>query len=345
MKMSKNQMVMAVIGGVTLVAAAAIGYLAFDAYSAKGAAAEECEGCASTIQRLLRADVSPDKESELEYKKNCDALSGWSEAALASASAGDRAISSDVNEAAFKQRLVDEARGLSDLKGGVGGKIVKPDFTFGFPEFVTGDKLPEKARLPQLQRQWGDIKTLVEILQACGVEEVVAIGSATPTAKVNPEEDKKKSRKNKKKKGKSADGDKPAFTVEKYAVDFRARPSALVKTVNALATSVRFVVVESMSFAREGDMISAALVEDDKKQNAPQRGRGRGRGRRSQAEQFAEAAAEDAAKKSDESGVVSDPAKESPFLVKMVVATYDFGSSAKAAPKSENGDGTKEDEE
>ncbi len=341
MNISKNQMTMSVIGGVALVAAVALGYLAFSAYSAKSEAMDETEAAASSIQRLLRADVSPDKESELAYKKNTDALYGWSEAALASASAGDRAIVADVNEAAFKQRLVDEARALSELSGGVDGKIVKPDFTFGFPDYVTGDKLPEKERLPQLQRQWGDIKTIVETLQSCGVEEVVAIGASVAAAKPAQEEDSKQNHKKKKRK-KNVEAEKPTYTVEKYSVDFRAKPAALVKAVNALATSVRFVVVESMSFAREGDMIAAALVEDPKATEAQKPTRRRGR-RRAQEEKIAETEEnpDDQAKKS---GVVNDPEKEAPFLVKMVVSTYDFGSAAKAA-EAESADGEQAKEE
>ncbi len=341
MNISKNQMTMSVIGGVTLVAAVALGYLAFSAYSAKSEAMDETEAAASSIQRLLRADVSPDKESELAYKSNTDALSGWSEAALASASAGDRAIEADVNEAAFKQRLVDEARELSELKGGVDGKIVKPDFTFGFPDYVTGDKLPEKERLPQLQRQWGDIKTIVETLQLCGIEEVVAIGATAVVAKPAKEEDSKQNRKKRKKKGK-VEEEKPTYTVEKYSVDFRAKPAALVKAVNALATSMRFVVVESMSFVREGDMIAAALVEDPKatETQKPTKRRGKRRGQEAKLEE-----AEDSEDQTKKSGVVNDPEKEAPFLVKMVVATYDFGSAAKTVEAESAADEKAKEEE
>lgn len=347
MKMSKNQIVMASIGGVALVAAAAVGYLAFDAYSAKGEAQEECEGASSAIQRMLRADVSPDKDSELAYRKNRDTLSGWSEAALAAASAGDRAISSDVNEAAFKQRLVDEARALSELEGGANGKIVKPDFTFGFPDFVTGDKLPAKDRLPQLQRQWGDIKTLVETLQSCGVEEVVAISAAAPLAKPKVEEDDRQAKKNRKKKKQSAEEEKPMYTVETYSVDFRAKPAALVKAVNALATSVRFVVVDSMSFAREGDMIAAAIADDPKASAGQQQhSTRRVRRRRGQSEPDEAAETESAEEQAKKSGTVADPAKESPFLVKMSVSTYDFGSAEKAAaPAADDGDSEKKEDE
>ena len=89
MSMSKNQIVMAAIGG-------------------KGEAVEERDGAAETVKRLLRAEVSPDKESELAYKKNADTLAGWTEAALATAAAGDRAVRDDLNPAAFKKKIVDE---------------------------------------------------------------------------------------------------------------------------------------------------------------------------------------------------------------------------------------------
>ena len=89
MSMSKNQIVMAAIGGVTLVAAAALGYLAFDAYSSKSEATEARDGAAETVKRLLRAEVSPDKESELAYKKNADTLK---QATISVAEQNERAI-------------------------------------------------------------------------------------------------------------------------------------------------------------------------------------------------------------------------------------------------------------
>ncbi len=344
MSMSKNQIVMASIGGVAVVASLALGYLAFDAYSLKGEAVEESEGSASTIQRLIRGEVSPDKESELAYKKNADALAGWTEAAIATASVGDRAVKSDVNAAAFKQRLVDEARALSELPGAVDGKIVKPDFTFGFPDFVTGDKLPEAERLPLLQRQWGDIRLLVEKLQACGVAEIVSIGSAIPAASAQKsEEDEDRPRRNKKRAKKGADEEaKPAYTVQQYSVDFRAKPAALVKVVNSLATSDRFIVVDSLSFAREVDMIGAALGEGEKSESAqPQQGRRRRRGRRAAEEEVQQEEQAETAK----DGIVNDPARESPFLAKMVVSTYDFGSAEKPVAAESATEEKKEGEE
>lgn len=184
MNISRNQAVLSGIGGVTLVVGAVLGYLVFDAYSSRAESAETLEGAESSVRRLLRAEISPDGASVVALKKNRDAVAGWTEAALSTASAGDQVVRADVNEAAFKQKLVDEARELAQLPGGVEGKLVKADFAFGFPDFVTGDKLPEKERLPQLQRQWGDIRFIVEQLAGCGVVEVVRVEplSSAPAA-------------------------------------------------------------------------------------------------------------------------------------------------------------------
>ena len=330
MNLSKNQIVMLAIGGVALVAAAALGYLAFSAYSAKSEAAQAAESDSSAVQALYRAEISPDAASVAAINKNRDALAGWTEAALSTASAGDRSIATDVNEAAFKQKLVDEARTLSGLPGGVDGKIMKDVTAFGFPDFVTGDKLPDKAMLPRLQRLWGDVSILVKTLSDCGVVEVVRIepGAANQQAQATAEP--KDTKKAKKRKKKDAEEEKPVYTEEKYVIDFRAKPAALVKVVNALATSERFAVLEALDFAREGDMIGKALGEGDKKGAGEQQTSRPRRRRREQAEFGADATAPDAAAESDK-GVVNDPAKEEPFLVRATIATYDFGSGAKAS--------------
>jgi hypothetical protein len=314
-----------------------LGYLAFDAFSSKAEAVDAGDGAKESVRRLLRADVSPDKESELAYKKNSDTLAGWIEAALATAAAGDRAVKADIDRSAFKKAVVEEARALSELEGGVDGKIVKPGFTFGLPDLVTGDKVPDAEQLPHLQRLWGDIRLVFEQLQLCGVVEVVRIepaGNAASSGAQAQAEEKPKAKKGRGKK--EAEAEKPAYTVEQYEVDFRAKPAALVKAIGAFATSTRFIVVDSMSFAREGDMIAAALGEGDKNQGA-QSQPGKRRPRRGAAVEEAEKPSEET---EDKKGLVNDPAKEAPFLVKMTLSTYDFGSAVnKPAAEGEAAEG------
>jgi hypothetical protein len=210
MNLSKNQIVMLAIGGVALVAAAALGYLAFSAYSAKSEAAESAESNSSAVQALYRAAISPDAASVAAINKNRDALAGWTEAALSTASAGDRSIASDVNEAAFKQKLVDEARTLSGLPGGVDGKIMKDVSAFGFPDLVTGDKLPDKAMLPRLQRLWGDVCILVKTLSDCGVIEVVRIEPSEVKQSQDAEQQKDTRSNRRQRKRRDAEEEKPA---------------------------------------------------------------------------------------------------------------------------------------
>ncbi len=327
MNMSRYQITMLATGGAALVVSAALGVLAFSAYSAKSEAAEAAEGDSAAVRSLLGSAISPDAASVAAINKNRDALAGWTEAAISTASAGDRKIDADVNEAALKQKLVDEARTMAALPGGVDGRIMKDVSAFGFPEFVTGDKLPEKDQLPRLQRLWGDVCTLVETLSDCGVVEIVRIAPAV-AKQPDPAAEAKESRGSRNRRRKDAAEEKPAYTEEKYSIEFRAKPAALVKVVNALATSQRFVVLDSIDFAREGDMIGKALGEGEKrgadeKQSAKPRRR-----RRSEAEQeFGEAAAAEDA----DNGIVNDPAKEAPFLVKATVSTYDFGFAAQAS--------------
>ena len=333
MNLSKNQIIMLAIGGVALVAAIALGYFALSAYSTKSEAAEAAESNASAVRSLYGAAISPDSSSVAAVNKNRDALSGWTEAALSTAAVGDWLIATNVNEAAFKQKLVDEARTLSGLPGGVNGKIMKDVSAFGFPDYVTGDKLPDKAMLPRLQRQWGDVCILVKTLSDCGVMEVVRIEPAEAKPQDQATAEPKDTKKSKKRRKKDVEEEKPAYTEEKYTIDFRARPAALVKVVNALATSERFVVLESLDFTREGDMIGKALGEGDKRGADAEQQSSRPRRRRRGAEQAefgADAAATDAAAEADK-GVVNDPDKEEPFLVKAVVLTYDFGSAAQAS--------------
>ena len=354
MNLSKNQIVMLAIGGVALVASAVLGYLAFSAYSAKSEAADAFESDSAAVRALLGAAISPDTASIAAVKKNSDALEGWTEAALSMASAGDRAVEADVNEAAFKQKLVDEARALSSLPGGVEGKIVKPDFAFGFPDFVTGDKIPEKEKLPQLQRQWADIRTIVESLAGCGIVEIARIEPILAKQPQAGEQQKDAKPNRRQRKRRDAEEEKPAYTEEKYAIDFRAKPAALVKAVNALATSQRFFVVETLDFAREGDMIGKALGEGDKRGAGAEQQSSRPQRRRrgaAEAEFGADAAKQDGAADADK-GIVNDPAKEDPFLVRASIATYEFGSAAMAAageaepaPEADGNKAVKEGEE
>lgn len=328
--MNKSKIILASVGGATLVVSLVLAYLIWSAFSDKSEKAADLENAVSTADRLSRLPVYPGPEGIKAYNENAETYSTWREDALKVASAGDMRFE-PTTPPAFKAFLVDDARRLSALPGAVDGRLVKPDFPFGFKDYITGGVLPAQADLARLQREWFDVSTVVETLAASGVAEVEDVVLAVQ-APVQEEAPSNKKGKKAKKQTKAEDTEGlPAVTA--FTVVFRTRPSGLVAAVNAMITSSRFIVVDDFSFVREKDDIAEALGGDGKKQQeAPARGHRRRRGRQAE---------EDAAQKpeEDKGGVVTDPATASLLKVTMKFSVYDFrsleGDAANAADAAE----------
>lgn len=318
MKLSKNQIILIALGGGTAVAVLALGYLLFGAYSAGTEAADEFEGTVSSVRQLVSGKIAPTSASLREIASNETAMVEWREAMLAALAEGDVTVNADTDEATFKQQMVDEARVLAKLPGGRAGALVANDFAFGFKEYIGGGDLPAKEALPKLQRQWHDIKILVNQLSACGVTELVKIDPQQQPAAPAPVTPVKKAGAKKQK-----NVEKPAYTRESYALEFHAMPAALVKVVNALTVLPRFTVIDSFEFFRPTDMIATALAGDEQKAGAAAQPRRRRRRAAAEGEATAEEAAPEATLRK---GIVNDPSLEAPFTVRLVVSTYDFGT-------------------
>ena len=321
MKLSKNQIVLAATGGVTAVAVLVLGYLLYGAYSAGAEAAEELESMSMSVRQLTTAKVAPTAASLKAIASNQTAMVEWREAILATLADGDVAFTDATDEATFKQQMVDDARVLAKLPGERDGVLVAPDFAFGFKDYIVGGELPTKESLPQLRRQWFDLKLFVNQLAACGVAELTKIEvqetkAAEPVAQAPRPGMKKPLKKNVK-------PEKPAFSRESYLLEFRARPWALVKTINALTTMPRFTVVDSFEFFRPNDMIGTALASDDRQEEQKT---SRRRRRRSEAAAEGATDEEQAPTANARKGMVNDPLREDPFVVRLKLSTYDFGT-------------------
>jgi len=338
--MSKNRIILAAVGGVIAVAALAAAAFAYLAYAAKVAAVEgddEAEGLESVVakvQKLSRAPVYPCARSVKELDENSEKVAEWLKSVRSCASAGDR-VYEKTTPAAFKTFLVRDAKRLVSQPGEASGAIAKPDFAFGpFKNYITGGDMPSEAQLSELQRRWDDVATVTEALVACGVGEIVDMQfkaeEKKPEAEAAASDRKPKRNARKQNKGKAAAkpqaepaGLSSAYT---YVFTFTARQQALVKVVNAFATSERFVTVDDISFRRAKDAIVEALPADEAKQQdaAATGGRRRRRGGAAAAV-LAEEKKEEAA-----SGIVTDPQADSPFSVTMTVTVHDFRSLEEA---------------
>ena len=317
------------MGGVIGLAMLAAAYFTWSALAAKTAAMEGdddegvdgLETVVSKAQTLSRKPVYPCTESVKAIDADVVRVTDWQAEAKKLAVRGDR-VYPKTTPAAFKTFIVSDAKRLSALPGLVNGALVKPGFAFGpFKDYISESKMPAEAQLAELQRKWDDVATVVEALAACGIAELTDVAFKTVEVKEEPKDD-RRNRKAAKPRKPSADetAEKPpvAYT---YVFSFAARPAALVKAVNALETSERFIVVDSFTFGRAADALAEALGADEKKDASQQTSRRGRRGRRAAVEQPKPEEAKEL-----KNGIVTDPAADAPFAVTMTVTVYDFRS-------------------
>ena len=345
--MSKSKIILAAVGGVSALLAVAAAVAVWFAYSGKVAALEgdEDEGVdgletvRSQVTRFTSGKIYPCQESVKALKANAERLADWRTESVRFAARGDRFFEK-TTPAAFKAKIVRDSKTIASMKGAENGLLVKPDFTFGpFKPYISEGKMPEEAKLPELQRRWDDVFGLAETFAACGVDEFASIAfrDGDSAAEKKAEAEKKNSAANKRGKKRQ----EPAKSVFKpssfsYTAVFRARPNSIIKVVNAFATCERFVVIDSFSFERERDTLAVALGGVDKKKQETQQTQSRRRRRRGAAEQQ-QAEEPSAADAAAASGIVTDPLLDGPFLATLSFTVYDFNSLAEE--KKEEGKG------
>jgi len=347
--MNKSQIILSAIGGTVVLGALVLGYLIWDAASAKAEKSESLEDSLNMAAGVMKKlPVKPEKKELAVYKDNCEAYANWREEAEKVAARGDL-VFEKTTPAVLKTAIVADARKLADLPGCFDGKLVKQDFHFGFKDYITGGALPpdNEVGLKRLQREWNDVSSVLRTIAECGGASAgivdVRMGKAQQAAAAAEEEQpsnkKRKAKKSNKAKAKAEpqgegadEGTGPAVT--SFTVDFIVRPAGFVKAVNAFATESRFTVVENCTFVREKDDLAEALGGDAKK--AEQQAVSNRRRRRQQAQEEK--------KEGGASGMVTDPATASPLKVTMAFSVYDFRSLEQEQAESADKEKQAEDE-
>ena len=336
--MNKSKIILASVGGVTLVVSLVLAYLIWSAVSEKGERLEELDGAVQSANGLSKLPVYPGPEAIKAYEENAAAYETWREESRKVAAIGDVAFE-PTTPPALKAFLVEDARRLSSLPGGVDGVIVKPEFPFGFREYVLDGKLPAQEDLAKLQREWFDMATVVEALSKSGVIEITDLSLAAPApAATESPKDARRAKKGAKPQPKAeAANEGEGLAVTRMRVEFRTKPQGLVAAANAFMSARRFIVVDDFTFAHERDEIAEKLGGADKPAGEQQSGRGR-RGRRARQEE----AEEESADTSALTGTVTDPQTAPAYKVAMSVSVYDFGTGSlekaaepEAAPAAE----------
>ncbi len=319
--MSRTKMILAAMGGISLLGVLAMAYLVWTAVQRKGELDDELSGAVATVESLSRAKVYPSKASILAVASNVTRVAEWKDEVFRLVSAGDR-VYEKTTAPAFKNFMVSEAKRLAALPGEADGKIAKAAFTFGpFKDYIFEGKMPSEQSLGDLQRKWDDVVFIIETLGGAGISEITDIqAKAVEMPKEEETGKKRNARKRRMKAKKAEDADaKKLPVVNAWTVAFETRPAGYVKTLNAFALSERFAVVEDVTVTRKADAVVAALGGEEKKEeNVRQSGR-----RRRRAGSLAEPKdGDDAARLKD--GVVTDPSLDEPLKVFMTVKVYDF---------------------
>ncbi len=354
--MNKNRMILAVSGGVILVAVLAMAFLNWNAYSAKiealdGNDEEGTLGLASMQDRassLTHGEIYPCAESERAIAANTEALEDWRVGARKLASRGDRPVTV-LSPAQFKADIAADAKRLVALPGAVAGALAKPDFAFGpFKSYLVEGVMPKDAELPELTRRWDDVEHIVELLAQSGIAELVDVSFKVDAATAEAEKAKaaakekkpsKKARRNAKKAVEPEAVPPAAFS---YVFTFKTRPAGFAKALNALGTDDRFIVVDTFSITRTSDPIGAALGVADKKGAMSSRNANR-RARRGQLAKKIEDAGDKEAEAA--SRIVTDPVLDAPFTVALSVTVYDFRTMEASAEKADAEDQSEEQKE
>ncbi|MBQ1429685.1 MAG: Amuc_1100 family pilus-like protein [Kiritimatiellae bacterium] len=326
--MSKNKLVMCVIGGVAGVLALAIGWLVYSESDAQEAKRAELQ----TQQSAISQNAWADPKAAKAHKDNKKAIDDWADDAFKRVSEMARPNPHRGEApAAFRLRMFKKQRELMKLPAGSETKIIKDTFYFGerFKDFIDPNTAanPAEADVPALQREWGDVVHFTEILLKSGATELTAVTVVQPPKPV----EENKPRRGGRGPSRSAEKVNPYPSTEKnYEFTFLARPEALIKVLNAVASDKdRFMAIDSISFEQADDPLKKILGEGEKEKKDNAGGRRRG-GRRS-------GGLLDSGKEEEEDvirkGLVTNPETAAPFTVVMKVSTIVFAKADDAKAK------------
>ena len=304
MQMNKNQMTMAVIGGVALLGALVLGYLIYDEGDAQEKAQRDYNNHVNRYNQNKNATV---EQREAHAANEASAVAWTTKAYGVVAGQDARLYGESITAESLLQKMQEAREAYAQQPEGEGvTKFVGKDFWFGkyFQPYVQKGDPIAKDKQAEIQRRWGDVCQLADILLKSGVQSLENVEVVEPEATPAPEPQY----------GMTSDEPKaeryPVLT-ETYKLTFKAGPAALAAALNAFSSEKRFISVDAMSFGQEGDPLIMKFG------GTPKTSESSGRRRRQRA---AEQTEETAEKK--QVGLITDPEQELvPFTVTMTLST------------------------
>ena len=349
--MKKNQLVLAIGGGVSAVLVLGCAALAAVGFSGKGEARKSREKAFSELSRLYQAAPFPSEENVAAAGENLENALGWIEELDGALTVGTNDWAKGINlrrasPGEFSslreetiQSLYDEAPVAED-----GSKIVPDAFAFGFDRYSGGEPA-QTPHVVRLLRQLRLTEQLVRMLYAAGPQRVEAVGRIvfeTGAAAAPDDSGYVRPKKRQRDTGSRdsalvvvpappSDGPVPS-DVERFGFRFVAREKAVLDFVNAIDAMRPFACVSGLSMSKVSDDV---VFPDEAQEKESARRRGR------EEETFEDRAREPAQPLGPPkpppraSRMVSGPLREAPVSVTVFVDVRFVGSEGPGSDRSQ----------
>ena len=270
--MKRNKIISIVVLSVTILACGFVGWLLIKAIMDRNEAERQRNNDFTALKKIYAAKVFPSPENIERTVQDQKDLENWLKETAVLLHKGDIPESS-LSPATFKQKLQASVRQLSNQPGIRKGKVVMPDFHFGFEQYLgESDALPKSEHVQRLTKQLSMIELISGELFAAKILALDTVGREvfeTETPEV--EEDTgstSRRRRDRNKPSDSAQNAAPAAVArlqipdglvgkERFTFEFTATAEAFVDVLNKLAATDLFVVVAESTFQKTDDQLKA----------------------------------------------------------------------------------------
>ena len=345
--MKKNQLILAIGGGVSAVLVLGAAALAAAGFSGKGDARKNREKAFSDLNRLHQSVPFPSEENVEAAGKNLENARGWIETLDEELTVGTNDWAKGINlrrasPGEFSSLREETIQSLYDAAPVAedGSKIVPDSFAFGFDRYATGEPA-QTPHVVRLLRQLRLTEQLVRMLYAAGPQRIEAVGRIVFETGAVAASDDSGGYVRRKPRRESAARDSALVVVppppvegpvpvdaERFGFRFVAREKAVLDFVDAVDAMRPYACVSGLSMAKTSDDV--VFPDEAQEKEASRRGEDAEARNKAAAPQLGPPKPPPRA-----SRMVSGPLREAPVAVTVFVDVRFVGSEASGRSQEE----------
>ncbi len=260
------------VGAILFIAA---GFVLYRGVGRFNAAREDLDGAKRELDRFYKAKTFPSKENVQQEDANAEQVDAWFNELMTTLGKGN-VTSTERSPSRFKIAVEAASRNLIKAGRKAGTELPESgDFAFGFDRYAgTSGTLPKPQDVPRLMEQLVIVNRLslvlfkhrVKELTRVGRDEFESAGGAAPAPERDASTRRSSRRTSTSRAGRASAGssatsssssanagilgEKDLFAKMHFTFEFRAKESALLGILNALAANPMFINVTSISLSK-----------------------------------------------------------------------------------------------